>query len=207
MHSSRSNDNLQGQDAQRVGRGFTEYEGTGYDFKAVLAGANMQNGNPHDLQKPMASVIPRIQEVQKPDAEIDESAAAEVHNTVYPKGRAQYEKAGELTTEGIGAAATIEALLTFARGGARLAQEGPGHQSLISKLLGMAMSEAVRLYDKGGGTADNGSAADVMTAAGQATLKLLIQNQVQGALGGDYNNSVYGSNAGQILNLAAKFKT
>jgi hypothetical protein len=44
-----------------------------------------------------------------------------------------------------------------------------------------------------------------MSAAGQTIMKLLIQNQVQGALGGDYNNGGHGANIGQLMNLASKF--
>ncbi|BEJ16111.1 hypothetical protein CspHIS471_0507160 [Cutaneotrichosporon sp. HIS471] len=185
---------------------FMGQSGGGFDIKSLLAGANMQNGNPQDLHKPMTNVLGAIQTVQRPDAEISESAATSAHAAAYPDGHANYDKAGQLSTESMGAAAAIEAFKAFAGGGTRLAQEGPGHQSLISKLLGMAMSEAVKLFQKSGGTSDNGSEADVMTSAGQTIMKLLIQNQVQGALGGDHGSGGgYGANVGQIMNLASKF--
>ncbi|CAK9780938.1 hypothetical protein CC85DRAFT_291601 [Cutaneotrichosporon oleaginosum] len=179
--------------------------GGGFDLKALLAGANMQHGNPHDLEKPMTNVLSSIQTVQRPDAAVDESALAQAHQQAYNNGHANPTQAHQLSTEGMGAAAAIQAFKDFAGAGTRQAQEGPGHQSLISKLLGMAMSEAVKLFQKSGGAADGGSEADVMSAAGQALMKLLIQNQVQGALGGGTGSGGNGPNIGQLMSIASKF--
>jgi hypothetical protein len=211
------NQSQQGQNAAQGGQGagvgglmdlasqFMGQGGGGFDLKALLAGANMQHGNPHDLEKPMTNVLSSIQDVQKPNAEIDESAIASAHAQAYDHGHANPNQAHQLNTQNMGAAAAIQAFKDFAGAGTRQAQEGPGHSSLISKLLGMAMSEAVKLFQKSGGAADGGSEADVMSAAGQTIMKLLIQNQVQGALGGDYNNGGHGANIGQLMNLASKF--
>lgn len=105
----------------------------------------MQHGNPHDLEKPMTNVLSSIQDVQKPNAEIDESAIASAHAQAYDHGHANPNQAHQLNTQSMGAAAAIQAFKDFAGAGTRQAQEGPGHSSLISKLLGMAMSEAVKV--------------------------------------------------------------
>lgn len=115
------------------------------DLKALLAGANMQNGNPHDLEKPMSNVLGAVQDAQRPDAQVDEGALASAHAQAYNQGHADYNQAHQLSTESMGAAAAIQAFKDFAGAGTRQAQEGPGSQSLISKLVGMAMSEAVKV--------------------------------------------------------------
>jgi hypothetical protein len=165
------NQSQQGQNAAQGGQGagvgglmdlasqFMGQGGGGFDLKALLAGANMQHGNPHDLEKPMTNVLSSIQDVQKPNAEIDESAIASAHAQAYDHGHANPNQAHQLNTQNMGAAAAIQAFKDFAGAGTRQAQEGPGHSSLISKLLGMAMSEAVKLFQKSGGAADGGSEA------------------------------------------------
>jgi hypothetical protein len=52
--------------------------------------------------------------------------------------------------------------------------------------MGMAVSEAAKMFDQSGGAASGGK-QDAMNSAGQTVMKLLIKNQVsgvsQGAIG------------------------
>ncbi|TXT07255.1 hypothetical protein VHUM_03425 [Vanrija humicola] len=106
-----------------------------------------------------------------PDAQINEQAVQKDHDQAYNQGNA-----GSLSASAMGSAAAIQAFKSFASGGQ---QQQSGGGGMIEKLLGMAMSEAAKLFDKSGGAA-NGNKQDVMNSAGETVMKLLVQNQIQG---------------------------
>lgn len=61
------------------------------------------------------------------------------------------------------------------------------------------MAEAAKLFDQNGG-ASNGGKQDVVNQAAQAMMKLLIKNQVSGAIGGGQSGGL-----SSAMGLAQKF--
>lgn len=88
----------------------------------------------------MQQALGAVQNVQNPNASVDESKVVEAHDQAYNQGNA-----AQMPADKMGAAAAIQAFKDFASGGAQQQQQGQGEQSLISKLLGMAFSEAVKV--------------------------------------------------------------
>lgn len=74
-----------------------------------------------------------------PNASIDESKVQQDHQEAYQQGNASNLSAGAM-----GSAAAIQAFKAFASGGGA-AQQQSGGGSMIQKLIGMAMSEAVKV--------------------------------------------------------------
>lgn len=50
---------------------------------------------------------------------------------------------------------------------------------LTSQIIGMAISEAAKMFDQSGGAA-SGNKQDAVNSAGQTVMKLLLKNQVSG---------------------------
>lgn len=88
----------------------------------------------------MQQALGAVQSAQNPNASVDENQVLQAHNEAYNQGNA-----GQMTANSMGAAAAIQAFKSFAQGGNQQATQGAGEQSLISKLLGMAMAEAVKV--------------------------------------------------------------
>lgn len=135
-----------------------------------------------------------IQSNVSPNSSVDEKSAEQAHDQAYNQGNA-----GGLDANSMGAAAAIQAFKSFASGTGGAGQE-QGQQSMISKLIGMALAEASKLFNKAGG-AQGGSEQDVLNSAGSTVMKLLVQNQVQGALSGQGGSQ----GAAQLMGLASKF--
>ncbi|KAL1411716.1 hypothetical protein Q8F55_002682 [Vanrija albida] len=174
------------------GGGGNNNGGGGFNISSLISGANQQNGNGDALSGMIGTALGKAQNVG-PDAQINEQAIQKDHDQAYNQGNA-----GGLTASAMGSAAAIQAFKSFASGGQ---QQQSGGGGMIEKLLGMAMSEAAKLFDKSGGAA-SGNKQDVMNSAGETVMKLLVQNQIQGALGGGGGG---GGGAGQLLGLASKF--
>lgn len=130
-----------------------------------------------------------------PNASIDENAIKQDHDQAYNQGQAS-----QMSANSMGSAAAIQAFKSFASGGGM--QQGGGQQSMLSKLLGMAMAEASKLFDNSGGAA-TGNKQDVLNSAGETIMKLMVQNQIKGALGG--GGAGGGVNPTQLMGLASKF--
>ncbi|WOO80561.1 uncharacterized protein LOC62_03G004086 [Vanrija pseudolonga] len=181
------------------GGGQQQQGGGGLNLGSLISGANQQHGNGDALSGMIGTALGKAQNVG-PDAQINEQAVQKDHDQAYNQGNA----AG-LSASAMGSAAAIQAFKSFASGGQ---QQQSGGGSMIEKLLGMAMSEAAKLFDKSGGAA-SGNKQDVMNSAGETVMKLLVQNQIQGrpsaddykALGGGGG----GGGAGQLIGLASKF--
>lgn len=141
----------------------------------------------------LTAAMGHIQSNVSPNSSVDEGLAEKAHEQAYKQGNA-----GALDANSMGAAAAIQAFKSFASGGQQQAQGG--QQSMISKLIGMALAEASKLFNKAGG-AQGGSEQDVLNSAGSTVMKLLVQNQVQGALSGQGGSQ----GAAQLMGLASKF--
>lgn len=163
------------------------------DFASLLSGANAQGANGNQLQGMLSAAMGHIQSNVSPNSSVDEKSAEQAHNQAYNQGNA-----GGLDAQSMGAAAAIQAFKSFASGNAGGQEQG--QQSMISKLIGMALAEASKLFNKAGG-AQGGSEQDVLNSAGSTVMKLLVQNQVQGALSGQCGSA----GAAQLMGLASKF--
>ncbi|KAG0147219.1 hypothetical protein CROQUDRAFT_699368 [Cronartium quercuum f. sp. fusiforme G11] len=119
--------------------------------------------------------------------EIDESRATEAHDRAYNQGQGS-----SLDASSMGAAAALQAFKQFSSGGGSSAsQSGGGGQG---KLIGMAMAQAAKLFDKSGG-ASSGGKQDAVNSAGQMIMKLLMKQKM--------NQMVGGSNSGGLSGLAS----
>lgn len=142
---------------------------------------SQQHGNANELQSSglLATALSAVQGVAKPTASIDEQKVQEDHDIAYKQGNAS-----QLGASAMGSAAAIQAFKAFASqmggsGGQQQGTQAAGGGSLISKLIGMALSEAAKLFDKSGGAKD-GDKQDVLNSAGETMMKLMIQNQISG---------------------------
>ena len=71
-----------------------------------------------------------------------------------------------------------QAFKSFTSGGG---SSGGGNTQ--SKLIGMAMSEATKLFESSGGAA-SGNKQDVVNSAAMTVMKLLVQSKFSGMIGG-----------------------
>lgn len=128
--------------------------------------------------------------------DIDEDDVVQKHNVAYGQGNA-----GNLDANGIGAAAAMQALKRFTQGG-QPAQTSGGQSALI----GMALSEASKLFDKSGGAA-GGQKQDAVNSAGLTIMKLIMKSQMSGAFGAGpaTAGTSSGGGLGQLMGMASKF--
>ncbi|KAK9897352.1 hypothetical protein P389DRAFT_169113 [Cystobasidium minutum MCA 4210] len=130
------------------------------------------------------------------DDDVDEDRVTSAHQQAYGQGNA-----GNLDSKSMGSAAALQALKRFTGG-----QQSPASSSGQSALIGMAMSEASKLFDQSGGAA-NGNKQDVVNSAVQTIMKFVLKSQLSGAMGtGGVATSGGGSGGvGNLLSMASKF--
>ncbi|BGP14976.1 hypothetical protein JCM10213_007220 [Rhodosporidiobolus nylandii] len=109
------------------------------------------------------------------DDDIDEQQAQQAHQQAYGQGQAN------LDSKSMGSAAALQAVKLFTSGGASSGSSSGGG-NFQSQLIGQAMSQASKLFDQNGGASD-GNKQDVVNMAAKMVMKLLIKNQVSGAIG------------------------
>jgi len=126
---------------------------------------------------------------QKED--IDEDGVQDAHNKAYSQGNASGLDAG-----GMGAAAAMQAFKTFTSGGG---QQSSGGGNMQSKLVGMAMSEAAKLFESSGGAA-SGNKQDAVNSAGMTVMKMLMKSQMSQMMGGSNSGGL-----SSMMGLASKF--
>jgi len=124
---------------------------------------------------------------QKED--VDEEGVQDAHSKAYSQGNASGLDAG-----GMGAAAAMQAFKMFTSGGGQQSSSGGGQ----SKLVGMAMSEAAKLFDSSGGAA-SGNKQDVVNSAGMTVMKMLMKSQMSQMMGGQNSGGL-----GSLMGLASK---
>jgi len=148
---------------------------------------------------------------------IDETSAVKAHTQAYEKGDAK-----SMDARSIGSAAALHVLKTVLSSGGKGSgfisnllgekQDDPkkktqGKSDLQSKLIGLAMSEAAKLFDKSkdsshGESKVTGSKLDAITAAGSTIIKTLVQSQLKP--NGDGKQSGRSSGASHLLKLVGK---
>jgi len=70
-----------------------------------------------------------------------------------------------------------------------------------SKLIGKAMAEASKLFDKSGGAA-SGNKQDAVNGAAMTVMKLLVQSKLSGGSTGGASSS---GGLGSMMSMASKF--
>ena len=85
-----------------------------------------------------------------------------------------------MDASGMGAAAAMQAFKMFTSGGGSQSSSGGGMQS---KLMGMAMSEAAKLFESSGG-ASSGNKQDAVNSAGMTVMKLMMKSKMNSMMGG-----------------------
>jgi len=72
-----------------------------------------------------------------------------------------------------------------------------------SQLIGKAMAEASKLFDKSGG-ASSGNKQDAVNGAASTVMKLLVQSKLSAMTGGSAGGGSSGG-LGSLIGLASKF--
>lgn len=169
-----------------AGGGFQHEEDE--DLRGAAEHAARQAGDSGDSDffgNIMGSLSQRKHQVAQED--IDEDAAVR-HHQKYFGGQDDGEEA---TSGGMGSAAAMQALKMFSGGG----QGGSGSQS---QFIGMAMSQASKLFDQqssAGNVSSNSSKESAVMKAGEMALQMYMKSQGGGGGGG----------MGGLLGLASKF--
>lgn len=128
------------------------------------------------------------------NSSVNEQQVQENHDQAYNQGNAS-----NMSASAMGSAAAIQAFKSFASGGGLAGLTGGNSNgngnaqgssgSMVSKLIGMAMSEASKLFDKSGGAA-SGDKQDAVSSAGATMMKLMVQNQISGVSGFNFDGLV-----------------
>jgi len=121
--------------------------------------------------------------------EIDEDHVQNAHAEAYQKGNS-----GSLPASALGSAAALQALKSFTSGGSSSSSGGNSQ----SKLVGLAMAEASKLFDSNG--ASGGSKQDAVNGAAETVIKLLVKSKFKSAIGGGDSGGL-----GGLASLAGKF--
>jgi len=125
--------------------------------------------------------------------EIDEEGVQKAHSEVYEKGNA-----GSLDASALGSAAALQALKNFTSGGSSSNGGSSGGGNTQSKLIGLAMAEASKLFDSKG--ASGGNKQDAVNGAAETVLKLLLKSKFKSVVGGSNSGGL-----GGLAGLAGKF--
>ncbi|CED82330.1 Na /dicarboxylate, Na /tricarboxylate and phosphate transporters [Phaffia rhodozyma] len=141
----------------------------------------------------------RFGTAEKASEPIDETRAQEAHAQAYRQGQG-----ANMDTNSLGMAAAMQAMKAFTGG----SQSGSSSQNAqgSSQMIGMAISEASKLFSKTGGAADGGSKQDVMNVAAGMVMKLVLQSKMSGLMGSSATAaSGGGSSASSLFSLASQF--
>lgn len=114
--------------------------------------------------------------------EIDEQGVQNAHTEAYQNGNA-----GSLPASSVGAAAALQAIKNFTSGGGS-ASSGGG--DMKSKLMGMAMAEASKLYESQG--AGSGGKQEVINSAAETVMKFVMKSQMSSMIGGGNSGGLGG---------------
>ncbi|KAH8928989.1 hypothetical protein BT69DRAFT_362826 [Atractiella rhizophila] len=129
---------------------------------------------------------------------INEHEATRAHEEAYAKGNAS-----SMDAKSIGTAAALQAMKMFTSGSgsAGASSHSSSGGDMQSKMIGMAMSEAAKLFESTGGQAAGGK-TDAVSSAGATMLKLIVQSKLKGAgaMGGSDSGGLSG-----LMGMASKF--
>jgi len=127
--------------------------------------------------------------------EIDEEHLQRAHSEAYKSEG----NASKMDASSLGAAAAMQALKQFTSSGGSSDSRGKSGGNTQSTLIGMAMAEASKLFDKSGG-AKQGTKQDAINGAAGTVMKFLIKSKFSQATGGSNSGGL-----GQLMGLAGKF--
>ena len=114
--------------------------------------------------------------------EVDEQGVQDAHRQAYNEGNS-----GSLPASSLGAAAAMQAFKNFTSGGGGGSSSGGNMQS---KLIGMAMAEASKLFDSQG--AAGGNKQEAVNGAAEMAMKLLLKSQMSSMIGGGNSGGLGG---------------
>jgi len=121
---------------------------------------------------------------------VNEDHVTDAHKDAYENGNA-----GNMDASSLGSAAAMQAFKQFTSGGG----SSSGGGDMKTKLMGMAMAEAAKLFDQSGG-ASSGSKQDAVSGAAGTAMKLMFQSKFSGSTGGSDSGGL-----GSLLSMASKF--
>ncbi|KAK0624652.1 hypothetical protein B0T17DRAFT_507709 [Bombardia bombarda] len=133
------------------------------------------------------------------DEDLDEEAAVR-HHQDYFGSSANSNSTSAATSSGMGSAAAMQALKMFTSGSG-----GSTQNQSQSAFIGLAMSQASKLFDQQASAGNVSSGADKQSAvmkAGEMALKMYLKSQA-GAGGGGASQG--GGGMGGLLSMAGKF--
>jgi len=162
------------------------------DQHSAIAAANA-NANDQDSSL-FSSAMSHISNMNKHDNhDVDDDDVIQKHEQAYQQGNA-----GGMSANSMGTAAAMQAMKMFTQGQGNTPAEQTGG-NMQSKMIGMAMSEAAKLFDQSGGAAA-GNKQDAVNSAGTTIMKLLLKSQFSGTTGGANSGGL-----GSMLSMASKF--
>ncbi|CAE6521580.1 unnamed protein product [Rhizoctonia solani] len=171
------------------GYGSSQY-GPPIDHQAAVQNATQHSGGAGDSSL-FSTALGFINQNQSQHAEpINEKHVQDAHTEVYDKGKASSLDAGSL-----GAAAAMQVLKKFTSGGG---SESSGGGNSQSKLIGLAMSEASKLFESQG--SKSGQKQDAVNGAAMTIMKLLVQSKA-----GPGATNAGGNDLGSLVSLASNF--
>nr|XP_019047187.1 beta-flanking protein [Kwoniella bestiolae CBS 10118]OCF26117.1 beta-flanking protein [Kwoniella bestiolae CBS 10118] len=156
--------------------------------------ANQYASNGNENSSLFSTAMSFLGGMNKDDNDVDEDKVQRQHDQAYNQGNT-----GGMSANAIGSAAAMQALKMFTSGSGGGAAASSGGGDMQSKIIGMAMSEAAKLFDQSGGAAQ-GNKQDAVTSAGQTIMKLLIKSQFSGTTGGGNSGGLSG-----LMSMASKF--
>ncbi|WVQ76084.1 hypothetical protein IAR50_005723 [Cryptococcus sp. DSM 104548] len=174
-----SNNNGQGSDSLNI------------SHDDAVQAANQHNSNGSENSSLFSTALGYLNNMNQDDNDVDEDKVQQNHQQAYNGS------ASGMTSSALGSAAALQALKSFTSGNSDASSSSGG--SMQTKIIGMAMSEAAKLFDQSGGNV-SGDKQDAVTSASQTIMKLMLKNQVSGMIGGSNSGGL-----GQLAGLASKF--
>ncbi|KAI9636396.1 uncharacterized protein MKK02DRAFT_45104 [Dioszegia hungarica] len=160
------------------------------DQGSAMAAANANAGDQDSSL--FSSAFGFLSNMNKDDKDdVDDDEVLRKHDEAYNKGNA-----GGMSANSIGSAAALQAMKMFTSGQSGNAEQSSGG-NMQSKVIGMAMSEAAKLFDNSGGAA-SGNKQDAVNSAGMMMMKLLLKSQFSGTTGGANSGGL-----GSMMNMAS----
>jgi hypothetical protein len=133
---------------------------TTVDLASLVAGANAHHGNGDDISGLIQGAMGGLQNVQADPATVNEERVVANHAEAYAQGNA-----GSLGASAMGSAAALQAFKAFAGAGGSAGGAGGGG---VQALIGMAMSEAVKVGSRRGLISDS----DCSSLTSRAALRM-----------------------------------
>jgi hypothetical protein len=123
---------------------------------------------------------------------VNEDHVTNAHQQVYGGG-----DASSVSASALGSAAALQTLKSFVSGGGQQSNSGGDTQT---KMIGLAMSEAAKMFDQ---TGNNGDKQEAINGAAATMFKLMVQSKLSGGggAGGELAGLMGGGNSGGLGSL------